>query len=325
VDRRRFLLTSLGGVLPIPLTAEAQRAAKTYRLAYLSNSAERTPVDAAFLDALRDLGYIDGQNLRIDARYTGGRLEAFPQIVAEVASLRPDVIFVWSAGFARAVKNGTTGIPIVFSAAIGPVENGLVESMARPGGHVTGTTLLGYDFVAKQLSLLRELIPSATRVALLANTAHAMTRPYTEPAIKAGPLLNITVELVGANAPEAIEGAFLDMRPRGIHAVLVTADTMYWSIRERIVRAAAQSRLPTMYWTREYVEAGGLISYAANLAEIGKVGAGYVGRILKGARPADLPVQDPTKFELVINLKTAKGLGLTIPPSLLLRADQVIE
>jgi putative ABC transport system substrate-binding protein len=137
--------------------------------------------------------------------------------------------------------------------------------------------------------------------------------------------LNVTVELVGANAPEAIEGAFLDMRVRGIHAVLVTADTMYWSIRDRIVRAAAQSRPPTMYWTREYVEAGGLISYAASLAEIGKIGADYVARILKGARPADLPVQDPTKFELIINLKTAKALGLTIPRSLLLRADQVIE
>jgi putative ABC transport system substrate-binding protein len=175
---RRAFVTGLGAVLAAPLAAGAQQGGgRIYRIGYLSNSAERTPVDAAFLDALRDLGYVDGKNGRIDARYTGGRLEAFAGIVADVASRRPDVIFVWSDGFARAVKNGTSGIPIVFSAAIGPVENGLVESMARPGGYVTGTTLLGYDFVAKQLSLLRELIPSATRVALLANTAHAAHTP----------------------------------------------------------------------------------------------------------------------------------------------------
>jgi putative ABC transport system substrate-binding protein len=324
VDRRTFLGNLTGCLLAAPLAAEAQPAGRPYKIAYLTNSAERTPVDAAFLDALRELGYIDGQNVSIDARYTGGRPEVFARIVSEVADQRPDVIFVWSAGFAQAVKNGTKGIPIVF-AANGPVENGLVQSIARPGGNVTGATLFGHGFVAKQLSILRELVPAAARVALLANTASLMARAYTAEAIKAGPSLKITVELMEANSPEAIEGAFLEVRKRRIQAVLVTADTMYWSIRERIVQAAAQSRVPAMYWAREYVEAGGLISYAANLAEIARVGARYVAQILKGVRPADLPVQDPTKFDLLINLKTAKALGLTIPQSLLHRADQVID
>jgi ABC-type uncharacterized transport system substrate-binding protein len=325
VISRRIFLQALGGGALVPLAAEAQPAGRPHKIAYLANSAERTPVDAAVLDALRELGYIDGQNVSIDARYTGGRPEVFARIVSEVADQRPDVILVWSAGFAQAVKNGTKGIPIVFSAANGPVENGLVQSIARPGGNLTGTTLFGHGFVAKQLSILRELVPAAARVALLANTASLMARAYTAEAIKAGPSLKITVELMKANSPEAIEGAFLEVRKRRIQAVLVTADTMYWSIRERIVQAATQSRVPAMYWAREYVEAGGLISYAANLAEIAKVGARYVAHILKGVRPADLPVQDPTKFDLLINLKTAKALGLTIPPSLLRRADQVIE
>jgi putative ABC transport system substrate-binding protein len=304
MDRRAFISGITLGLLAAPLAAEAQQAGRPHKIAYLSNSAERTPVDAAFLDALRELGYVDGENVSIDARYTGGRSEVFARIVSEVADQRPDVILVWSTGFARAVKNGTKGIPIVFSAANGPVENGLVQSMAWPGGNLTGTTLFGHGFVAKQLSILRELVPAAARVALLANTTYLMSRAYTAEAIKAGPSLKITVELMKANSPEEIEGAFLEVRKRRIQAVLVTADPMYWA--------------------REYVEVGGLISYAANLAEIARVGARYVAQILKGVRPADLPVQDPTKFDLLINLKTAKALGLTIPQSLLLRAD-VIE
>ena len=325
MDRRDFIAGITLGLLAAPLAAEAQQAGRPHKIAYLANSAERTSVDAAFLDALHELGYVAGENVSIDARYTGGRSEVFARIVSEVADQRPDVILVWSTGFARAVKNGTKGIPIVFSAANGPVENGLVQSIARPGGNVTGTTLFGHGFVAKQLSILRELVPAAARVALLANTTYLMSRAYTAEAIKAGPSLKITVELMKANSPEEIEGAFLEVRKRRIQAVLVTADPMYWSIRERIMQAATQSRVPAMYWAREYVEAGGLISYAANLAEIARVGARYVAQILKGVRPADLPVQDPTKFDLLINLKTAKVLGLTIPPSLLQRADQVIE
>ena len=328
MDRRCFLLTSLAGALAAPLAANAQQAGDVRKIGLLSNTsmpAARRFVEA-FHQGLRDLGWVDSQNVSIEYRWAEGRSELLPGFAAELVGLRPDVIVAAPTPAAVAAKNATGTIPIVAVAVGDPVRLGLVASLARPGGNVTGTSFdVGLQVIGKGLELLNETLPNVRRVAILANSAN----PGQEVAVRdlqtAARSLRLQVQVLPVRGPNEFDGAFATMRKEHADALLVVADSMFNLHRARLAELAATNRLPAMYGFREFVEAGGLMSYGPSVTDVFRRAAFYVDKILRGARPADLPVEQPTKFELVINLKTAKVLGLRIPPSLLVRADHVIE
>jgi putative ABC transport system substrate-binding protein len=274
---------------------------------------------------LRELGWIEGRNVVIEARYLTGRQEMFSQTAAELASLGVDVIVAWSPLAVAAAKKATSTIPIVGLSMGDPVRTGLATSLARPGGNVTGVANLRTALTGKWLELLREIVPGITRLAVLANPANLDTDDYRREVDVVTRSWKADFKLFNASTPEDIKPTFVEIhrwRPGGL---LVVPDAMFWSQRQAIVGLSAGSRLPAVYWSREYADAGGLVSYAPSLTGMARRGSVFVDRILKGAKPADLPIEQPTMFELIVNLKTAKALGLTIPPSLLARADQVIE
>jgi putative ABC transport system substrate-binding protein len=317
------------GVLAAPLAVEAQPASKVYRIGLLSTmppDTSATRLWEAFRQGLRELGYIEGWNLVIEQRYpSGGSGDQLPNLAAELVRLKVDVIVAGGSLTPHAAKRATTTIPIVMGNHGDPVGSGLVTSLARPGGTVTGLSLLSTELAGKQLELLREAVSGVARVTVLWNPTsqtHARMLGEAEAAARA---LGLRFHRLPARGPEEYEGAFLAMRRERADAVLVLGDPIFWYHRTRLAALAAKQRLPAMFGQREHAEAGGLISYGANLRDNYRRAATYVDKILKGAKPADLPVEQPTKFELVINLKTAKALGLTIPPSLLLRADEIIE
>jgi putative tryptophan/tyrosine transport system substrate-binding protein len=311
-----------------PVTVRAQQAGKVYRVGYLSapnrESVERTL--EAFLRALRELGWVEGQNLIIEYRWAEGKIERLPNLAGDLVQRKVDLIVAPAGSAALAAKNATSSIPIVMIFPSDPVEMGLVASLSHPGGNVTGTTYApGSGIFGKQLQILKEAIPHASRVAILWNPADpgsALQKRAVEAAAKS---LGVRLQHLEGRGPEEFDSAFAAMTRERAEALLFGGSSTFLVHRTRIADLAVKRRLPTMHNFREMVEAGGLMAYAINMTDFIGRAARYVDKILKGAKPADLPVEQPTKFELVINLKTAKALGLAIPQSLLTRADAVIQ
>jgi len=275
---------------------------------------------------LRDLGYVEGRNITFEYRWAEGNRERLPELAAELVRSRVDVIVALGPASARAAKSATRTGPIIFVGSGDPIAEGLVFSLARPGGNVTGLAIIaGLDIVGKRLELLKEVVPGVTRMAMLWNP----TNPSHAAALKEVPAIaqSLKVELraIAARSPDDFEGAFAAMRRGRVGGLLVLADGVFVLHAARLVNLSAESRLPTIYGNRTFTEAGGLMSYQGSFLILYRRAAALVDKILKGAKPADIPVEQPTQIELVINLKSAKALGLTLPPSLLLRADQVIQ
>jgi len=306
--------------------ADAQPAAKLWRVGYLDQGSAGNPYFEAFRQGLRDLGWIEGQTIKVESRFAEGKTDRLPTLAAELVRLKMDVIATFTTPAALAAKQATTKIPIVFGGAADPVGSKIVSSLARPGGNITGWTHQGLELRAKYLELLKEAVPEATRFGVLWNPTNQVHKPSLKVIEGAAERLKVQLHLAGIQDPSEFEGAFKALVRKGVQALVVFPDGMFLAQRPLIIALAARNRLPTMYGLREYAEVGGLMTYGTNLAEMYRqLGASLVDKILKGANPADLPVAQPTKFELLINLKTAKTLGLTIPPALLVRADQVIE
>jgi putative ABC transport system substrate-binding protein len=329
MERRTFMALVSGGIVVAPLAAEAQQAGKVSRIGWLAlNLAPNPYLREAFRQGLRDLGYVEGRNLVIEYRDAEGRPERLPALAAELVALKVDVILAGGTPQALAAKQATKTIPIVFTTVVDAVTDGLVTSLARPGGNVTGLSSLAPELVGKRLELLTQAVPGVSRVAVLwqpgaygGRTAKDMLKG-AEVAARA---LGVRLQFVEARGPEDFERAFSDMTRARAGALTVLGGVMFNTERRRLVDLAAKNRLPAVYPWREAVDAGGLMAYGPNLADLLRRAATYVDKILKGAKAADLPVEQPTKFELVINLKTAKALGLTIPQSVLGRADEVIQ
>jgi putative ABC transport system substrate-binding protein len=326
ITRRAWLLLAAVGTLIVPLSTPAQQP-RVHRIGYLGNSTAELESNLVrpLRDGLRELGYIEGQNVVIEYRYANGRYERFPELVAELAALKPDVIVTAGTPAALAVKRGAAGIPLVMVAVGNPVGTGLVASLARPGGNITGLTSIAPDLEGKRLELLREVVPNLSSVSILWNPANEFHVTAEKEARIAARALRIKVESVGVRATSDLDRALREIAGERPGGLIVLADRIFLHNRARIVDFAGSNRIPSVYAYRELVEAGGLMSFGPNYAEMHRRAAAYVDKILKGANAGDLPVELPTRFELVINLTAAKALGLTIPRSLLLRADQVVE
>jgi putative ABC transport system substrate-binding protein len=313
-------------LLAAPLAAEGQPAVpKTARIGYVSIRSGPADFEEAFRQRLHELGYVEGQNISIEYRWADLKPDRIPALAEELVRLKVDVI-VSSGGAvtALAVKKAVRAIPVVFISG-DPVRAGLVASLARPGGNLTGVSTFSRELNSKRLELLKEAMPGISRVAVLANLAGPFTGANLKELEGAARALGVKLQVLGVRDPQEIDEAFSAMTRERAGALLVLSDAMFLPQRERIVGLAAKIRLPAMFEWREFAEAGGLLSYDTSLGDLYRQLATYVDKILKGAKPADLPVERPTRFELVINAKTAKALGLTIPPSLLLRADHVIQ
>jgi ABC-type uncharacterized transport system substrate-binding protein len=325
VDRRAFLDTLAGVLLAAPLAAEAQQRPKTARIGFLSLSSGPTPT-MDISPGLRELGWIEGQNIAVEYRWAAGREDQLPTLAAELVRLKVDVIVTSSGLAAQAAKRATATIPIVATFVADPVGAGLVASLARPGGNITGLTTLAAGLSAKRLELLKAVVSGSTRITVLwqrgALGGERAERDMVEETQVAGRTLGLQLRFVEARRPDDFEQAMTEARGGGL---LVLPGPKLFEARRSIVAHAAKSRVPVVYPWREAASVGGLMSYSTNFPDMYRRAATYVDKILKGAKPADLPFEQPTKFELVINLKTAKALGLSIPPSLLARADQVIE
>ena len=329
VNRRHFLLTALTSALAAPLWVGAQPTGKIYRVGILGNVPLSDPAGARlwgmFLQGLRDLGYEEGRNVTLEHRSSEGQYERLPALAADLVRLKVDVIVAPAAQNVVAAKQASRTIPIVMVGVGDPVENGLVNSLARPGGNVTGSTFLASAIVGKQLELLKEMTPHASRLALLVNPANPGHRLALREARKAAHALGVQLQALEAQGPAEFERAFAAMNKERAGGLLVPWDGLFLLNLVPLTRLTAKARRPTMYGHRGYVDAGGLACYGPSAAESFRRAALYVDKILKGARPGDLPVEQPTKFEFVINSRTARTLGLTISPPLLLRADEVIS
>jgi ABC-type uncharacterized transport system substrate-binding protein len=328
--RRREFITLLGGAAAWPLAARAQPAAKAARIGLLAtgDSPEQRLTIDAFRQGLRELGYVEGRDIVIQYRLADGRIERLPELAHELVALRVDVIYALATAAGLAARQATATTPIVVSAMGDPVRDGLVASLARPGANVTGSTFLGPELVPKRLALLKELLPGLSRVAVLwhpdAFSERTMSDMRKETAAAADALA-LELAFVEAHGPDELERAFAAVAHERAEALFTFPSPMLFTERRRIVELSALRRLPGMFQAREFVELGGLIGYGASISDLHRRGAVYVDKILKGAKPADLPVEQLTKFELTVNLKTAKALGLEVPPMLLARADEVIE
>ena len=329
MERRTFMAMLTGGIVVAPFAAEAQQAAKVARVGYLAGNQAASPhLLEAFRQGLRDLGYAEGRNVVIELRDAEGKFERLSALAAELVALKVDVILAPSTLAALAAKQATRTLPIVFIGANDPVTDGLVASLARPGGNVTGLASLVSELVGKHLELLKQALPEVSRVAFLwhpGGSGERTEKDMLKAAEAAARALGVRLQFVEVRAPEDFDRAFSDMTGARAGALTVFGSTMFVSERRRLADLAAKNRLPGMYPIREFVDAGGLMAYGPNNADMLRRAAAYVDKILKGAKPGDLPVEQPTKFELVINLKTAKTLGLTIPQSLLGRADEIIQ
>jgi putative ABC transport system substrate-binding protein len=311
-----------------PLAAEAQQPGKVYRVGILTNKAA-DPAEArqwqAFRLGLRERGWIEGQNILIEFRAAEGNTARLPELAADLVRLKVDLIVARSSTFVQAAKEATPSIPIVFLIHADPVGTGHVTSLARPGGNITGLAILMTDLAPKMLELLIAAVPAAKRTAVLWDPDTPSHPPALKAVEKAGRTLQVQVQAVGVRTAAELEGAFAAMVRARAPAVLVLGNPLFLAERQRVAELAIKHRLPTMSNLEDIVEAGGLMSYSPNFDDLYRRGAVYVDKILRGAKPADLPVEQATKFELVLNLKTAKALGVTIPQTLLLRANQVIE
>ena len=315
------------GLLAASLAAEAQPAPRIPRIGYLAASlgTEASHLIEAFRQGLRELGYVKGQNIALEFRSAENSADRYPALAAELVALTVDVIVAGATPAVLAVKQATGMIPIVFPIHTDPVGAGLVANLARPGGNVTGLSFSSEDLPGKRIELLKEVIPGVSRIAVLWNSPNAAALVQLKTAEVAARALSVSVQVLEVRGADGLERAFQAATRGASGALLVLDDPATFLLRKRIVGLAAKNRLPAMYGTREFAVDGGLIAYGANVPDMFRRAAIYVDKIIKGAKPADLPVEQPTKFDFVINLKTAKALGLTIPPSLLLRADQVIE
>jgi putative ABC transport system substrate-binding protein len=314
-------------LLTVAVVADAQQANKIPRIGYLSGTSASANSDriAAFRQGLHDLGYVEGKNIVIEWRYAEGKLDRLPALAAELVRLKVDVIVASAPPPTRSAKQATATIPIVMSYDDDPVGNGFVASLARPGGNITGLSTLAPEISGKQLEILKEILPRLSRVAVLGNA----TRPGSPQALReinlAADGLGVHLQYLEVGDPKDIEIAFRAASKERADAVLVMQTPVLISHRRQVAELAVKSRLPTMYGRPEYVEDGGLMSYATSFTDLSRRSASYIDKILKGTKPSDLPVEQPTKFEFVINLKTAKQIGLTIPPNVLARADKVIK
>ena len=316
----------------VPLAGEAQQPTKIARIGYLVTGSLESPETRVTLDAfrqgLRERGYVEGQNIVIEYRSAAGKLEQFPTLASELARLKVDLIVAVNTPAARAARQATTVIPIVTPVMGDPLRDGLVASLARPGGNITGLTFLGPELVVKCLDLLKQALPRVSRVAAIWHPgayAEHTTRTMLQEAEAGARTLGVQLQLVEVRGPDELDRAFSTMTRERAEAVFVFPSAIFFNERRRIVDLAARHRLPAMYQAREFVELGGLIAYGASIPDLFRRSATHVDKILRGAKPADLPVEQPTKFELAVNLKTAKALGLTIPQPVLLQADQVLE
>jgi putative tryptophan/tyrosine transport system substrate-binding protein len=302
--------------------AHAQSAKKLPRIGFLSAA---PTIDPAFLESLRQFGYVDGKTIFIEQRSAEGRLEKLSELAADLVRLKVDIIVTQGTPAAQAAKKATSTIPIVMGTASDAIGAGLIASLARPGGNITGSSFLGTDVGTKRLELLKEAVPSVSRVAFLSNQA-IIPETITLKNLQAlGPRLGIIVQVVEMRGPDDFDDAYAKVARERFHAALLAANSSYISHAGKLVMLEAKHRLPVMYSWGDFPEAGGLMSYGVSIADLFRRAATYVDKILKGAKPGDLPVEQPTKFELVINLKAAKQIGLMVPPQVLARADRVIK
>ncbi|HEV2054551.1 MAG TPA: ABC transporter substrate-binding protein [Methylomirabilota bacterium] len=325
---RRAFLSGLGALATAPSFAWAQPASRVYRIGYLGSEpvlAPTNPVQEVFWARLRELGYAEGRNLVVERRSTEGRNERYRALARELVNLKVDLIIAAGAPAAVAAKEATSTIPIVTVIVSDPVGARLIASLARPGGNVTGMSSAATDIPAKELELLKEVLPGLSRVAVLSNPTAPMHATFLKELEVAARTLRVRLQPIEVRTPKDIESAFAAITKERAEALILVDDPLMYQQRRRIADLAVRHRLPTVSFQRLYPEAGALMSYGASFADLFRRAATYVDKILKGAKPADLPVEQPTKFELVINLKTAKAFGLTIPQSLLQRADEVIQ
>ncbi len=329
---RRVFMGGLACVLSTPLATQAQQPAKVPRVGWLLTGSLEAPETRALLSAFRqgarERGYVEGENIVIEYRAAEGRLDRFPALAADLVRIKVDLIVAGSTSAARAAQQATTTIPIVAPTMGDPVGDGLVASLGRPGGNITGLTFLGPELAPKRLELLKEAIPRMSRVVGIwhsGSLSERTTKDMLSQTETAARTLGVQLQLVGVRSTEEIDRAFSTMARQRPDAFVMFPNVVFFIERRRIIDLAEKHRLPSIYVSREFVEIGGLLSYGASLPDLFRRAAVYVDKILKGAKPADLPVEQPTRFELVINLKTAKALGLTIPPSLLQRADEVTQ
>jgi putative tryptophan/tyrosine transport system substrate-binding protein len=322
--KRRAFITLFSSAAAWPLAGGAQTPPKIPRVGYLGSYTPAAGGLEAFWHGLRDLGYVEGQTIALEVRWAEGRSERLPELAAELLRLKVDVLFVATSTAALVAKKSTRTIPIVMVAG-DPVGLGLVESLARPGGNVTGLSYFTEEVTAKRLQLLKELVPGLTRVAVLRVPGVAIHAVFWRETEVAALKLGVALQPLEVRGPEDFEAVFATATRGKAQALIVFDDELIGSHRSRIVALAANSRLPAIHGFREFPDDGGLISYGPNSAVLVRRAATFVDKILKGAKPADLPVEQPTKFELIINRKTANALGLTVPPTLLTQADEVIE
>jgi ABC-type uncharacterized transport system substrate-binding protein len=326
ISRRTFLATVIGGLLAVPLAVGAQQTGKIYRIGFVWDSPTVWPhALEAFRQGLRDLGWVEGQNIIVEYRWAGGRFERLPNLMEELIRLKVDLIVAPTSIYTDAAKRATSTIPIVFVSHADPVGSGHVASLARPGANATGLTIIMSETMAKSLELLKATIPGLTRVAVIWDPATPSHIPGLKSVEAVGRSLDLRLQPLAVRSATEFDSAFSAIVRERAGAVLVLSTPLFMGESKRLAELALTHKLPTMFGPREHVEAGGLLSYGPDRADLYHRAAAYVDKILKGANPADLPVQQATKFELVINLKTAKALGLTIPQSVLLRADEVIQ
>jgi ABC-type uncharacterized transport system substrate-binding protein len=325
-QRRKFLLAA-GALVTAPLAAQAQPASRIHRIGFLRRTAPEQAAFEAFRQGLRDLGYIETRNVVIEQRYAHGASERLSGLAAELMRLNLDVIVVDGPTTALAVKGAGTSIPVVFVlGGSDPVSFGLVGSLARPGGNFTGlASSVGHGLAGKRIELLKSVVPNLSRLAVLGNPTNSVSAPSLRDAERAAQALGLEFRAFEAVRPEDLENAYSAITKWSASALTTLGDAMFFSQRQRVVELAARNRLPAMYPETEFVQAGGLMSYGADTNYLFRRGASYVDKILKGAKPGDLPVEQPTKFELVLNLKTAKKLGLNVSRDFLARVDQVIQ
>jgi ABC-type uncharacterized transport system substrate-binding protein len=324
---RRVFVAGLGAVLAAPLAAGAQQAGKTARVGLLMLP-PHSGVGGAYVQALREglheLGYVEGRNLLLEIRWAEGRPDLLPGLAAELLSTQPDVLVTSGSEAILTLKRATRVVPIIMASVMDPVALGIGASLAQPGGNLTGLSILSRELTSKRLQLLRETLPRLSKVAVLWNPDNPGNVLMLREVETASQTLGLEWQAVAVRQPDELASAFKAILG-ATNGILVIEDSMLVSHHSRIVESVARTRLPAMYAFRQFVDAGGLMSYGPNIPDSFRRAAVYVDKILKGSKPADLPLEQATKFELIINLKTAKALGLTIPPSLLLRADQVIE
>jgi putative ABC transport system substrate-binding protein len=307
--------------------AEAQQPKRMPRIGALFTgpTATATPYVEAFREGLRELRYIEGRNIAIEYRWAKLRADHFAELAADLVRGRVDILFTWGSTATAAAKQATSTIPIVFVGVGDPIGPGFVGSLSRPGGNITGQSNLSRELSQKHLELLKEIAPRLARVAALRNPDNPVSALLLRDTEDAAPSFSVQLQVVEVSEPAKFDGAFLAMKRERAEALIVLADPVFLSHRARIAELAAKSRLPAVFNVEQYTEAGGLIAYGPSLTDMFRRAAIYIDKILKGAKPADLPVEQPKKFELVINLKTAKQIGLTVPPNVLARADKVIR